>query len=91
MDDRLNAFCKDTQAYLTGAEAGPLSGLSFAAKDIFDVVGEVTGGGNPDWKATHGKADSMSWVVQVLVDAGATMVGKTHTDELTSALLMSRH
>ena len=86
MDDRLNAFCKDTQAHLAGAEAGPLSGLSFAAKDIFDVAGEVTGGGNPDWKATHGKADSTSWVVQVLVNAGATMVGKTHTDELTRGL-----
>ncbi len=86
MDDRLNAFCKDSQAYLPGAKDGPLSGLSFAAKDIYDVAGEVTGGGNPDWKATHGKAVTTSWAVQVLVDAGATMVGKTHTDELTRGL-----
>ena len=53
IDDRLNAFCKDTDAYLEGVAGGPLSGLTFAAKDIFDVVGYVTGGGNPDWKATH--------------------------------------
>ena len=75
MDDRLNAFCNDTHAYLPGAKAGPLSGLSFAAKDIYDVAGHVTGGGNPDWKATHAKAVSTSWAVQVLVDAGATDEG----------------
>ena len=82
-DDHLNAFCKHTHAYLPGAKAGPLAGLSFAAKDIYDVAGHVTGGGNPDWKETHAKAVSTSWAVQVLVDAGATMAGKTHTDELT--------
>ena len=38
-DDPLNAFCKDSDAFLPGAPAGPLSDLSFAAKDIFDVAG----------------------------------------------------
>ncbi|MCI0781285.1 MAG: hypothetical protein J4N93_08335, partial [Chloroflexi bacterium] len=86
IDDPLNAFCKDTDAYLEGAADGPLSGLTFAAKDIFDVAGHVTGGGNPDWKATHQPAGKTAWVVQVLVDAGATMVGKTLTDELTRGI-----
>ena len=85
-NDRLNAFCNDTEAYLPGSPAGPLAGLSFAAKDIFDVAGHVTGGGNPDWKATHPPAERTAWVVQTLVDAGATMVGKTHTDELTRGI-----
>jgi amidase len=83
INDPLNAFCKDTNAYLAGAAGGPLSDLTFAAKDIFDVVGHVTGGGNPDWKATHEAATRTSWVVGVLVAAGATMVGKTSTDEIT--------
>ena len=48
INDPLDAFCKDTQAYLDGAAGGPLSGLTFAAKDIFDVAGHITGGGNPD-------------------------------------------
>ena len=87
LNDPLNAFCKDTAAYLKGAADGPLSGLTFAAKDIFDVAGHVTGGGNPDWKATHEAAHRTAWVVQTLVDAGATMVGKTHTDELTRGIL----
>ncbi|HSF30036.1 MAG TPA: amidase [Candidatus Tectomicrobia bacterium] len=86
VDDRLNAFCKDTDAYLDGAAGGPLSGLTFAAKDIFDVAGYVTGGGNPDWKATHAPARTTAWVVRSLVEAGATMVGKTITDEITRGI-----
>ena len=86
VQDPFNAFCKDTDAYLQGAAGGPLSGLTFAAKDIFDVAGHVTGGGNPDWKATHQTAIKTAWAVQVLVEAGATMVGKTITDELTRGI-----
>jgi amidase len=86
IDDPLNAFCKDSTAYLEGAPGGPLSGLTFAAKDIFDVAGYVTGGGNPDWKATHAPAAHTAWVVRVLVEAGATMVGKTLTDEITRGI-----
>ena len=55
--DPLHAFCEDTEAYLPGRPGGPLTGLNFAAKDIFDVAGHVTGGGNPDWKATHAPAE----------------------------------
>ena len=87
LNDTLGAFCTDTEAYLEGAPGGPLSGLTFAAKDIFDVAGHVTGGGNPDWKATHAPAARNAWIVQTLVDAGAAMVGKTHTDELTRGIL----
>ena len=87
LNDTLDAFCTDTEAFLEGDPSGPLSGLTFAAKDIFDVAGHVTGGGNPDWKATHQPAEHTAWVIQTLVDAGATMVGKTHTDELTRGIL----
>ena len=87
LDDHVHAFCNDTDAYLAGAAHGPLAGLTFAAKDIFDVGGYVTGGGNPDWQATHAAAIRTAWAVQVLVDAGATMVGKTITDEITRGIL----
>ena len=82
----LNAFVPDSNAHLAGAEGGPLSGLTFAAKDIFDIAGHVTGCGNPHWLATHGPAKTNAWVVQQLVDAGAAMVGKTITDELTRGI-----
>ncbi|MBO6783125.1 MAG: amidase [Alphaproteobacteria bacterium] len=85
-DDPYNAFCTDTDAWLEGAADGPLSGLTFAAKDLYDVAGHVTGGGNPDWKRTHEPATETSWPVAALVAAGATMVGKTHTDELSRGI-----
>ena len=85
-NDPLNAFCRDSEAYAVGADQGPLVGLTFAAKDIFDVAGHVTGCGNPHWKATHQPARATAWVVQQLLDAGATMVGKTITDELTRGI-----
>ncbi len=82
----LNAFIPDSTAHLPGSDHGPLAGLTFAAKDIFDIAGHVTGCGNPHWLATHGPAESNAWVVQQLVDAGAAMVGKTITDELTRGI-----
>ena len=87
LDDPLDAFCKDTEAYVAGRMGGTLARLTFAAKDIFDVAGHVTGGGNPDWKATHLPAERNAWAVQTLVNAGADMVGKTLTDELTRGIL----
>jgi amidase len=82
----LNAFVPESNAYLAGTDGRPLSGLTFAAKDIFDIAGHVTGCGNPYWLATHGPAESTAWVVERLVDAGAAMVGKTITDELTRGI-----
>ena len=86
IEDPFNAFRRDTEAYLPGAANGPLSGLTFAAGDIEDIAGHVTGGGNPDWKAAQPAAQKTAWAVQVLVDAGATMVGKTLTDEITRGI-----
>ena len=82
----LNAFVPDSAAHIAGSGGGSLSGLTFAAKDIFDIAGYVTGCGNPHWLATHGPAETNAWVVQRLVDAGAAMVGKTITDELTRGI-----
>ena len=87
MPDSLNAFVPDSTVHVEGARDGPLAGLKFAAKDIFDVAGHVTGGGNPDWARTHGPALETAPVVQTLLDAGATLVGKTITDELARGIL----
>ena len=87
LSDPLNAFCAHSTARLQGAPGRPLSGLAFAAKDLFDIAGHVTGAGNPDWLALHSPASRTAPVVQALVDAGADMVGKTHTDELSRGIL----
>jgi amidase len=84
--DELGAFCRHTHVALRGAAEGALSGLKFAVKDIYAIAGHRTGFGSPDWLRTHGAASRTAPVVQQLLDAGADMVGKTHTDELTFSL-----
>ncbi|XP_027160231.1 amidase 1 [Coffea eugenioides] len=64
----------------------PLSGLTFAVKDIFDVDGYVTGFGNPDWARTHSAATSTAPAVLALLKAGATCVGKTVMDEMAYSI-----
>lgn len=71
---------------LPGAAGGPLAGKTFMAKDLFDVEGHRTGGGNPDWERTHAPAGRTAPAVQLLLDAGAHLIGKTCTDELAFSL-----
>ena len=85
-DDPGGAFCRDTHVALRGAPAGPLAGLRFAAKDIFDIEGHRTGFGNPTWLETHEAAGATASAVQALLDAGADLAGKTLTDELAYSL-----
>jgi amidase len=84
--DRLNAFCRHTHAEARGTANGPLAGLTFGVKDIYDIAGHKNGFGNPDWLRTHEAAARTAPVVQRLLDAGASVVGKTHTDEITWSL-----
>jgi amidase len=72
---------------LPGAENGPLAGLGFAAKDIFDVAGHVTGCGNPAWAASHPPAETHAACVATCLAAGGLLRGKTHTDELAYSLM----
>lgn len=64
----------------------PLTGLTFAIKDIFDVEGYVTGFGNPDWRRTHEPAVRTAPVVTFVVQGGATCVGKTVMDEMAYSI-----
>jgi len=84
--DALGAFVPAPQPQITGSATGPLAGFTFAAKDIFDVAGFVTGCGNPDWARGHAPAERHAPTVQALLDAGAELVGKTITDELAYSL-----
>ncbi|MCI0429033.1 MAG: amidase [Rhodospirillales bacterium] len=89
--DRFGALCSHTHAALHGAEAGRLAGLTFVAKDVFDIAGHCTGAGNPDWLRTHPPAEKTATVVERLLRAGANMVGKSHTDELAYSLNGQNH
>lgn len=85
-DDALGAFCRHTHVALTGSGTGPLSGLTFAAKDIYDIAGHKTGFGSPEWLETHAPAQHTAPTIAALLAAGADLLGKTHTDELTYSL-----
>src|SRR5436309_7882862 len=85
--DNLGAFSRHTHVAVKGTGAGPLPNLIFGAKNIYDVAGHKTGFGSPDWLATHGPATRTAPSKQILLDAGADLEGKPHTDELTYSLM----
>jgi len=64
----------------------PLTGLTFAIKEIFDIEGYVTGFGNPDWQQTHEPAAQTAPVVTFVVQGGATCVGRTVMDEMAYSI-----
>ncbi|MCU1396791.1 MAG: Amidase [Ilumatobacteraceae bacterium] len=84
--DDIGAFVAPPSLLLAGAETGPLAGTTLAVKDLFDVAGTVSGAGNPTFAAGRAPATSDSVAVAALVDAGASVVGKTITDELAYSL-----
>ena len=68
-------------APIVGAQTGPLAGLSAVVKDMYDIAGSRTGGGNPDWLATQKPASKHASAVEKILAAGATITGKTICDE----------
>jgi amidase len=86
-DDPVNAFVPGPRVRVEGRPDGPLAGLTFAAKDLFDVAGHPTGGGNPDWERSNPVPTQHAWAVQKLLDAGATLIGKTITDEVSLGIV----
>lgn len=89
LDGRLHAFIKvmpdhalaqahaAEAALKSGAKSGPLTGIPYAAKDLFDVKGVPTTAG------THLLANNIAredcTVVRKLDAAGMVLLGKTHT------------
>jgi len=71
----------DLPAPVHGAAIGSLAGMTAVIKDMYDIAGTRTGGGNPDWFAQQKPATRHSAVVEQLLAAGATITGKTICDE----------
>jgi amidase len=80
------AFVPYPAAPVPSATDGLLAGLRLGVKDLFDVAGYPTGGGNPLVLARSGLKTTTAPTVQKLLDAGATFVGKTVTDELAFSM-----
>jgi amidase len=86
VNDIAHAFLPYPDVTVPHAKAGPLKGLSFGVKDLFDVAGYPTGGGQPFVLAMSGIKNRTAPAVQQLLDAGARFVGKTVTDELAFSM-----
>ena len=84
--DNARAFLPYPDSEVSHAGSGPLSGLCFAVKDLFDIDGYPTGGGQPFVLAMSGIKTRTAPVVQTLLDAGARFIGKTVTDELAFSM-----
>ena len=90
MAGSLNAFI-DEGLRVEGTESGPLAGLTFAVKDLFDIAGTVAYCGNPDWGRTHDPAVTHADAVSLLLAAGASVKGKTITDEFAFSIVGENH
>jgi amidase len=86
LHDPAHAFVPYPDVPVARASSGPLADLSFAAKDLFDVAGYPTGGGNPILLAMSGIKTRNAPTVQRLLDAGARFVGKAVTDEFAFSM-----
>jgi len=84
--DPSKGFMPYPNASVENAEVGPLSLLSFAVKDLFDVAGYPTSAGQPLWLAQSGIKTTTAPVVRSLLNAGAKFSGKTVTDELAFSI-----
>ena len=84
--DTCNAFVPGEMITVAPKCEGKLSSLTFAVKELYDVEGFVTGAGNPRWKSTHPVAQMTAPVVEILLNEGATLLGKTISDEMAFSL-----
>src|SRR5688500_766933 len=86
LQDTVGAWVPHGRFVINGAASGPLAGLRFAVKDVFDVAGHPTGAGNPTWLASHALPQTSSPLIDSLLGDGAQLMGKLVTDELAFSI-----
>ncbi|MGX1100002.1 amidase [Amorphus sp. MBR-141] len=79
-------FCDYPTVDVAHATSGPLAGMDFAVKDLFDVAGYPTGCGHPNWPGLDAPSLATAAVVTTLLEAGAAFGGKAVTDEIAYSL-----
>ena len=76
-------------AIARGSAPGPLAGVPYAAKDIFDVAGEATMAGTRLLAGNIAEEDCT--VVRRLREAGMVLLGKTHTVQFAATIVGINH
>ncbi|MEP0941874.1 MAG: amidase [Rhizobiaceae bacterium] len=82
----LNAWCDYPEVDVAHADSGPLAGMALAVKDIFQVAGYANGWGQPTRLAEAEPDTDTQPVVQKMLDAGISVVGKSQCEELCFSL-----
>ena len=85
-DDHFGAFCTVNPVSLPPTGTGPLDNLTAAIKDVMEIAGTTTGFGQPTWLATHKPATTHATVVDKVLSNGASIIGRTISDELSYSL-----
>ena len=87
MDDPANCLVPENlRSPIKGEPSGLLSGLTFVAKDLFDVAGHRTSNGSPDFHHHAEPSLTNAMVISKLLAAGATLTGMTICDEFFYSL-----
>ncbi|KAH1299272.1 hypothetical protein KXX13_003424 [Aspergillus fumigatus] len=73
------AVAVPSRLYFTPSPNKPLAGLRLGIKDIFDLAGLRTGGGNRAFYNLYPPRNTTAPAIQRLIDAGAIVVGKMGT------------
>lgn len=85
LDNNYGAFIAP-ELEVSGSRQGELKGLRFAVKDVFAVAGHSSSAGNPAWLRSHRPSAAHAAAVVKLLEAGASLCGAAHTDELMYSL-----
>ncbi|MEM6581387.1 MAG: amidase family protein [Pseudomonadota bacterium] len=85
--DKSTGFLPGKRHAVQGSIEGALNGLCFAVKDNMDVLGAVTGAGNPHWSSARPQADCHAPIVESLLGGGADLGGKTIQEELAFSVI----
>ncbi|KIW82433.1 hypothetical protein Z517_05460 [Fonsecaea pedrosoi CBS 271.37] len=80
-------YCVPLPSKLSRCHDGrPLAGLRFAVKDTIAIRGLKTAFGNNTWRDTYPPEKATAPVVEVLLEAGAVLVGKLKTTEFAEGV-----
>lgn len=82
MSDPFGALCRHCNVHRAPTSSGALDGLTFVVKDNIAVAGHRNCAGSPDWLRTHEAASANAPIVDMLLAAGAELVGMATLDEL---------
>ncbi|NJR54635.1 MAG: amidase [Acaryochloris sp. CRU_2_0] len=77
------------QEFDRGLDRGPLHGIPYAIKEIFDVEGHPNPAGTPLLEGNIAKSDAA--VIKKLIASGAILVGHTHSSPLAATILGINH